>query len=229
MEIGRFMFKKIIDVCGLRLVFVLASAIFLTGCTTPGLLKDNETAFVSKVVVSKARDGLGTVNIAEDVRVKTLRESQRFPAGGRSKTVKVLLTSFRAKDGITGLLVNDFSYLNAVATVVDDSTNETDGSFELSVKDTSRAGLNGLAGLVVANFDSPIWIEQRLADDLAKKIMVKVYGSDRAKKIAAVGPMPPANYPANYEELQKKYRCKKSREFPVDKDSVEVAAPVSCG
>jgi len=210
--------NKTIPTSALRLLFLLASTIFLTGCATQGMLDKNETAYVTKVVVTKSRPDLGSVNIVEDVRVKTLQQARRFPVGGRSKTARVLLTHFRAKDGLRGLLVSDVSTLLAVVTIVDNQTNKVDGSFEVGVQDAARAG-GGVIGLIVTGFDSPLWVEQRLAGDLAEKIMVNFYGSDRAKNIAAAGPLPAANYPARYKDLQKKVKCDREMKFPTAETS----------
>jgi len=221
--------NRTIPSAALRLFFLLASTIFLAGCATQGMLGESETAYITNVVVTKSRPDLGSVNIIEDIRVKTIQQARRFPAGGRSKTAKVLLTHFRAKDGLRGLLVSDVSTMLAVVTIIDNQTNKVDGSFEVGVQDAARAG-GGVIGLIVTGFDSPLWVEQRLAGDLAEKIMVNFYGSDRAKNPAPLGPLPTANYPAKYKDLLKKNKCQSAMKFPTAETSGgdEEAPPAKC-
>lgn len=212
-----------------QLFIIMSIALFLAGCATPGLLEEKEEAYITSVIVTKTRPGLGSVNMAEDVRVKILQQTRRFSPGGRPKTLKVVLTHFRAKDGITGLLISDVSFLTAVATLIDNQTNKVDASFEVGAQDHARAG-GGLIGLIATNFDSPIWVEQRLASDLAEKTIVKIYGSDRLKKTPAPGAIPPANYPARYGDLVKKHKCDSAMEFPTPETSggSKKTAPAKC-
>lgn len=216
-------------------VLVAFAGVLLGGCATATLMKGSEPFHVSRVNVTRASNEVGTVNLAEDVRVKVMRRVPAFASGGRGKTVDVQLTSMNLKNPIQSLLIGDSNRLVATVTVTDDATRAKDISFGAMAVDD--AALQGISGAVLSATDDPIEIEQRLADRLADSVLTQIYGSEvaqgalkRSHDLAVR-----ANYPANYDELRRQQRCKtyanasQTAAFPKDTTpNVTFTTPAEC-
>ena len=179
----------------------------LTACQTSGALESAGATQVTKVEVSSISAD-GTVNLPEDVRVKTLREAYRYSQEGAEKTLKVQIDGFHVKNPIASLLVGDNNRLSAKVEVIDKSTGAVDAKFNSIV--TSKSVLNGISGVLISAAQNPIEVEQQLASALAERILVQVYGPALGREAAARTPTKTVtpNYPRDYADLKVEFRCR---------------------
>jgi len=192
--------------------------LFLTGCVTQGLLSEKETISISRVVVTKGSGIKGSVNLREDIRVKTLREARKYPRGGPSKTVRVSLETVHFKNAGAILLTGDISRIVANVALIDNASGRSSSTFKITAVDRGRHS-SGLAGILITGFESELSAEQRLAGYFATAVMQKIYGSNRSQNAVAQGPVPNAKYPARYEDLERKHKCGKEMKFPTSETS----------
>ena len=180
---------------------VLASG--LAGCVTTGVIPPNEESYIDRVEVVMQKPG-GSVNLAEDIRVKLLAEASRYNVTGRRKALKVFVRDLHFKNPAMSLLVGDDNTISAHVMVLDEKGNPQ-SSFEVSAMDRSLGTkFNGVVGAVVAGTQNPIEVERRMADALASETLEKVYGSDRARVAQSRPPsrQVEARYPRSYDQLR---------------------------
>jgi len=224
------MLNKINKLFRLRIFIVFASAIFLSGCATAGMMKENEQIRIQKVVVTKASPKMGTVNLAEAIRVKTVREASKYPQNGAAKIIKIKVENFHFKNPALALLTGDSNRMSAKGSVIDVATNKVDGTFDLGVQDSGM--INGLIGAALAAGDKPSSVEQRLTTLLAHNIMANIYGTERAQKAASRTPSksPKGNYPTSYKAIDLKYECDRGADVKDEDDVMDHnKRPAYCG
>lgn len=91
---------------GIKSVFLcVLTAIITTGCQTTAAVQSQQPFRITKVEVTKAASSIGTVNLAEDVRYKTLQEAYRYAEIGQEKILKIQLTQIHFKNAVKSLLV----------------------------------------------------------------------------------------------------------------------------
>lgn len=205
-------FQKIRSFRAIFIVFLIS------GCAAQGLLKENELAYISKVQVSKAKPVFGTVNLAEAIRVRTLRQARRYPRAGRAKLMKIRVTGIHFKNALMSVIAGDSNRMQATVSIIDAGTGKTDGTYTVSAIDSFV--LQGVAGALLTGLDTPIKAEQRMAEDLAKNAMNGFYGSNSPVAAGPPGALPRANYPASYAALERKYACEKARSTSHDPNDV---------
>lgn len=194
------------------LMFFVIASIAVTGCATTAKVNSDQPYRVSKVVVSKKTSDIGTVNLPEDVRVKTIVETSKIANTGQPKTVQVSLTNFHAKNPLASLLIGDANSMSAEVTVIDSASGKQDANFKVYVTDSNY--LQGVSGAVLAGLDNPVDVEQRLASLLSKDIAKNIFGSKYAHggnggAVASVQ----ANYPRSYASLKIERECKIKKEL----------------
>jgi len=199
---------KIASLFGLAL-----AAAALAGCAKEPVLSAAESGRIVAVEVTRADPSMGSRNLAEDVRVKTLNAAYRFAETGPEKMLKVAIVGFRLPSESHALLLDASvgqSAIAAEAMLIDAATGAAARSFRVQA---AHAGVGGLVGLIAArNFD-PIEDERALASELAQAIMVKIYGAERAEQAAGRAPSQEAiaRYPASYAEEADRIACERMR------------------
>jgi hypothetical protein len=183
-------------------------AVVVGGCAaSPALLAGDAPPHITKVVVAKTAP-LGSVNMAEDLRVKILQRAPAYAPVGTPKTLDVQITTIGFKNPLAALLVSDSNRLTVSVRVVDGATGKVDASYETIAIDS--AAINGIAGAIMSAADDPIDIEQRLNDVASRNVLNKLYGTETAR-LAAERPQSnkiTAQYPRNYADLKTEARCK---------------------
>lgn len=209
---------------GIFSVLVLAG-IVLSGCVTTAKVNSDQPYRVSKVIVTKSISDVGTINLAEDVRVKTMKESAKISARGQPKVVKISLNHFHAKNPALSLLIGDANSMSASVTVVDGKTGKQDASFRVAVTDSGY--LQGVSGAVLAGLDNPVDVEQRMATLMAKDVALNIFGPKYAHGGGATVSVK-ARYPRSYAALKRERECKYKKEMAArDPDNDDVPrAPV---
>lgn len=192
----------------MRLIALTIIMLAMSGCmTTEPVLKPGQKGHITEVTVTKFAQSLGTRNLAEDVRVKTLTEAYRFPEEGPAKALKIHI------EGVVGvsparaaLVSNGSSYIIAKATLVDVATGKA--TEPMSVMAMHRR-FSGLIGLAESWGVDSIEDERLLATQLAENIMVQIYGEDAAINVVARAPRKKvvANYPFTDKEEQLRLEC----------------------
>lgn len=180
----------------------------LAGCQTTAALNGAGPSHVRAVEVVRAKENLGTVNLPEDVRVKTLRTAYRYSETGTEKVLKITLTEFHLKNPVASFLVGDNNRLSARTEVVDKASGQVEATFQSVV--TSKSLLNGISGVVISAAQNPIEVEQQLASELAEEVLERMYGGDMAKQARerTSARTVVANYPRSYDDLRVEYRCR---------------------
>ena len=108
---------------------VFASFI-VTGCQTTAAVQGPQQFRIADVKVTKANSSIGTVNLAEDVRYKTLREASRYAAGGQEKVLEITLTQLHFKNPFMSYMVGDNNRMSAKTRVIDRATGNVVASFD---------------------------------------------------------------------------------------------------
>ena len=178
-------------------------ALGLAGCVTTGVLPQGEQSYIDRVDVVMEKPG-GSVNFAEDIRVKLLAEASRYAMTGRRKALKVFVRDLHLKNPAMSLLHGDDNLIVAHVVVLDESGNPQ-GSFDVRTTDSNTASrLGGVVGAVVAATQNPVDVERRVAGELAADTLERVYGGDRAQAARSRPPVRQvaARYPRSYEELR---------------------------
>jgi len=188
-------------------------ATMLAGCASEPLLGEGEPGRIVAVEVTRADPSLGSRNLAEDVRVKTLNAAYRFAGTGPEKTLKVEIVGFRLPSESHALLLDASvgqSAIAAEATLTDAATGAAARPFQVQA---THAGVGGLVGMIAARSFDPIEDERALASELAQAIMVRIYGEARAEEAAGREPSQKAvaQYPASYEEEADRIACQRMR------------------
>ena len=192
---------------------VLAAAVVvmtLAGCATHApLLTGAIQPQVTKVAVVKSAEP-GSVNMAEDLRVKILQRAPAFAKSGAAKTLEVQITDVNFKNPLMTVLVGDSNRVSVVVKVVDSATGKVEATYNGIVVDSSV--INGVAGAIISAADDPIDVEQRLTTSVSKIVLEKLYGTEAAKK-AESKPLDSkiaAAYPRQYDDLKVENRCNAS-------------------
>ena len=214
-------------------VFCILSAILTAGCQTTAAVQSQQPFRITQVEVTKATSDIGTVNLAEDVRYKTLREAYRYAEIGQEKILKIQLTQLHFKNAVTSLLVGDNNRLSAKAQVVDKATGNVIAKFDTVA--SNKGALNGISGAIISAAQNHIETEQQLSTHLANRLLLQVYGNAYAKTIrerVASKKITPS-YPRRYEDLKLEHYCaSKTQSEPTDNfdntNQVQFAYPEEC-
>lgn len=193
----------------LRLAAVGVVALFLAGCVSAkGLLDDPLSTQIVAVQVTKAQPDMGSVNLAEDLRAKTLNAAYRFSETGSPKQLNLHITQISFKDPLQSLLVGSTDMMQVKVEMVDPASGSVDQQFDNVV--IANGEVNGMLGAVVSIVSNPLEQEQVLATLTANSILTRIYGRDHAAKVAKRTPsrMETPNYPANYDDLKKERACR---------------------
>lgn len=187
--------------------YCMAFALLLAGCQTTAAVQSVQPFKIAKVEVTKATSDIGTVNLAEDVRYKTLREASRYAQGGQEKVLQVTLTQLHFKNPVTSLLVGDNNRLSAKSRVIDKATGNVVATFDSIV--SSKGAFNGISGVVISAAQNHVETEQQLSTHLADKLLLQIYGDAYAKSVrerVATADIKP-NYPKPYETVKFDHYC----------------------
>jgi hypothetical protein len=187
---------------------VLLVAVMLAGCAAqPALLGGTVPPHITKVTVVKTAP-LGSVNMAEDLRVKILQRAPAYASTGIIKTLDVNISQLSFKNPVMAIVAGDHNRLNVDVRVIDGVTGKVDTVYESIAIDS--AAINGLAGAIMSAIDDPIDIEQRLNEKVAGHVLSKLYGTDAAQRARdkRLDTRVVAQYPRNYEQLKTEARCK---------------------
>jgi hypothetical protein len=180
----------------------------LAGCAAqPALLAGSAPPFITKVTVAKTVP-LGSVNMAEDLRVKILQRAPAYAASGPAKTLDVQISQLSFKNPLAALIAGDSNRLKVDVRVIDGVTGKVDTVYDSISIDSSA--INGIAGAVMSAVDDPIEIEQRLNEVAARNVLTKLYGTETAQRARdkALDKRVVAQYPRDYAELKTEARCK---------------------
>lgn len=192
---------------GFARLSLLVCMVVLAGCNAKGLLDPAEPFQVTKVQVTMADGKVGTVNLREDVRVKTLREAYRYSETGQPKTLRVRVENLHIKHPLTSVLVGDSNRMTASAEIIDNGSGESQGKVTAVVIDSGH--VQGVTGALLAAVDNPVEVEQRLATIMAARLLEEVYGSTYAKQVKGrtASRRVAARYPASYAKLKQDLEC----------------------
>lgn len=183
-------------------------AVFLAGCANEPWMAKSDKFHIVEVEVTKIAGNVGTVNLTENVRVKTLREASRYPVEGRAKILKVELQAIHFKNPAMSYALGDKNRLKGRITLMDAETGLSHGDLKVAI--TDKWLLQGISGLIQAGLDNPIDTEQRLAGKYAKKVLERLYGtavaSKMARRPATLQPAP--FYTASYARLKRTRDCR---------------------
>lgn len=203
---------------GIKSVFLcVLTAIITTGCQTTAAVQSQQPFRITKVEVTKAASSIGTVNLAEDVRYKTLQEAYRYAEIGQEKILKIQLTQIHFKNAVKSLLVGDNNRLSASAQIVDKATGNVIAQFDTIA--SNKGALNGISGVIISAAQNHIEAEQQLSTHLANKLLLQVYGNAYAKtireRVASTTVSP--KYPRRYKDLKFEHYCAlKAHSEPTD-------------
>jgi hypothetical protein len=192
---------------GLAVAITLVLAGLMGGCAAqPALLAGASPPFITKVTVVKNAP-LGSVNMAEDLRVKILQRSPAYAAAGISKTLEVQIIEVGFKNPVAALIAGDSNRVKVAVRVTDGVTGKVDTTYDAFAIDS--AVINGIAGAVMSAIDDPIDIEQRLTEAAARALLSKLYGTETAQRARdkAIDGRVVAQYPRVYAELKIETRC----------------------
>jgi hypothetical protein len=191
-----------------KLWTALAVATILAGCATePGLLTGSIPPHITKVTVAKS-SLVGSVNMAEDLRVKILQRAPAYAAAGTAKTLDVQIKDVNFKNPLATILIGDSNRVSVVVRVLDGATGKVDASYDAIAID--QAAINGIAGAVMAAADDPIDVEQRLTEAAASLVLTRLYGTESAQRAAQrpIDSKVVSQYPRSYVDLKTEARCK---------------------
>ncbi len=188
------------------------ASLLAAACQTTPAVQSNQPFTISEVKVTRANSEIGTVNLAEDLRYKTVREASRYAAGGQEKVLEVTVTRLHFKNPLMSFMVGDNNRMTAVSRVFDKATGNVVATFDTTVQ--SRGALNGISGAVIAAVQNPINIEQDLATDMSKRLLSQAYGSAYSKSVRdrPVSVMAQPNYPKSYDSLKREFDCASKRQ-----------------
>ncbi len=194
-------------------IVVMVMTLFISGCATKGLLDANEPIQITSVKVSTPAPKPATVNLPEDVRYKTLQEAYRYSETGSKMKLNVTIDRLHIKNPVMAWLAGDNNHMVATAVLIDGATGERRGAFKATAVDSGY--LQGVGGAIVAAIDNPVDVEQRLATELASKILEQVYGSEYARGVKNRQPSKRATprYPTAYAQLKRDRECELKREL----------------
>ncbi len=180
---------------------------FVGACATEGLLDANEPFQITSVKVSAPAPKPATVNLPEDLRHKTLQQAYKYSEAGAKKTLRVTIGKLHIKNPVMAWLAGDNNHMIASAEVIDAATGQSQGSFKATAVDSGY--LQGVGGAVVAAIDNPVDVEQRLATQLAAKILEQIYGTEHSNGIKNRVPTKTATprYPKAYVQLKRDREC----------------------
>lgn len=207
----------------MRFCLIVLFATIVSGCvTTKPIFEPGQTGQVVQVEVTKAGAAMGTQNLAEDVRVKTLNAAYRYSETGPEKTLKVEVTGFQAPSAGAALFVSTgSSSIRASVTMIDNETGATAPPV-LVFAQNFRTG--GILGAIAASMVDPIEDERRLVTQLSERILKRVYGDEAAKRAEnqTATRQAKANYPVSYADESKRLECRNIRiQNELDKDTAE--------
>ncbi len=178
------------------------------GCAATPWVVGGEPFQITQVEVTRANDDIGTVNLVEDVRVKTLMEASKYAGTGRETVLSVRLDEINFKNPALTYVLGDSNRLKATITLEDAQTEMSYGEIEVLALD--RWLVQGTPGALLTLVDNPIDIEQRLAGKLAARIFERIYGTKTAEKVASRKPTikPETYYPTTYARLKRQRYCR---------------------
>jgi hypothetical protein len=188
--------------------FAAALTLLLAGCAAqPALLSGPTPPYITKVMVAKTVP-LGSVNMAEDLRVKVLQRAPAYASTGIAKTLDVQISQLSFKNPLVAIIAGDHNRLKVDVRVIDGVTGRVDTVYDTIAIDS--AAINGIAGAIMSAVDDPIEIEQRLNDKVASQVLTKLYGTEAGQRARdkALDKRVVAQYPRNYDELKTEARCK---------------------
>lgn len=187
-----------VRICFAVTAVVLASG--LAGCVTTGVIALTEHAYVDRVEVTVEKP-VGTVNLAEDIRVKTLTEASRYRTTGKPLTLRVAVRDMTLKDPALSILIGDANRMVARVAVVDNATKATQAEFDVIVRD--QAHFNGVVGAAISVMQNPVDVERDLADKFAGQALLQLYGNDAALQASSAPTrVVTAKYAKSYDELR---------------------------
>ena len=101
----------------------------------------------------------------------------------------------------------------ATGEVVDAATGRSEGTFTAGAVDSGY--VQGIGGAILAAIDNPVDVEQRLATQLAEKLIEQVYGSEYSRTVQnrTASKRARPSYPAPYEKLKRDRECELKREL----------------
>ena len=187
-------------------------SVVVAGCQTTAAVQDQQQFQITQVKVLKAKTDIGTVNLAEDVRYKTLRQARRYSEVGQQKVMEVTLVNIHFKNPVMSALVGDQNHMSANTRIFDKATGNLVATFNTTV--ANKRALNGISGAIIAAVQNPIDAEQDLATLMSEKILLQAYGSAYSKSVrnhpvsAAIQP----SYPKSYDALKREFVCASKRQ-----------------
>lgn len=165
----------------------------LSACSAhKGALWKHPPSHVNNIEVALTKP-MGSPELVETLRVKTLREASRYGAVGNAKTLRVSVFQYHKKNPAMSFLVGDSNNISANVSVIDSATNTEDAKIKITSIDD--AYVQGVIGAVVAAQTTDIEVEERLTTRFALDVLERVYGS-KAAKIARKNPPAAAAPPA---------------------------------
>jgi hypothetical protein len=170
-----------------------ALAVMLCACGPEGILKGPDSGFISNVEVKLAKP-LGSPQLAETIRTKTLMEASRYPAQGEPKTLHITVTDLHKKNAARSLLLGDANRMTATLVVTDTAGTKEHG--RANVVSTESGEINGLIGAAVALAQKDDRFEDKMTGQIAKDALIHVHGSKAASAAAKNKPKPPSPAPA---------------------------------
>lgn len=196
----------------MRYCLIVLVAAVVSGCvTTKPIFQPGQTGQIVEVHVTRAGEQMGTLNLTEDVRVKTLNEAYKYSETGPEKRLEVSVIGFQAPSAGAALFISTgSSSIQASVTVIDKETGAKSPYVSVFAQNF-RTG--GILGAIAAAMVDPIEDERRLATQLSQKILKRVYGEEAAKLAAVRTPKQQsvANYPVSYAEESKRLECRNIR------------------
>lgn len=182
----------------------------LAGCRGPVLKKDDATIQIVKIIMTQEKNLAGTVNFPEAVRVATQNAAYKFSEDGPEKILRVHLRVLKISSFGRALMISGTSSIRMTGYLTDEATGRREKKFK-AIALTRRLG--GLVGAITVLGIDPIKDEQVLAKKLGEAIMVRIYGEEYARTVAAREPTKrvAANFPMSYADARKKLTCKDIR------------------
>jgi hypothetical protein len=180
----------------IKITSAVALTVMLGACGPEGILKGPDSGFISNVDVKLAKP-LGSPQLAETIRSKTMTEASRFPAQGEPKTLHITVTDLHKKDAARSLLIGDANRMRATLVVTDAGGTKEHG--RVDVVSIEAGELNGLIGAAVAIAQKDDRFEDKITNQIAKDAMIHVHGSKAAAAAAKNTPRLPVPAPAPQE------------------------------
>jgi hypothetical protein len=165
----------------------LALAVSLCACGPEGMLKSTQTGYISNVNVTLAKP-MGSPQLAETIRTRTMAEAGRYQAKGEPKTLQITVLDLHKKNPAMSFLVGDANWMQTKIVLVDDKTGAEHGRVDHRAFD--NAMINGVIGAAMAAAQSQDQVEDALTDKVASDALVHVYGTEVAK-VARKNPRTP--------------------------------------